>query len=97
MAVRAETKHSVPRVTQAAYRVVFAIATQTEVLVYDTQHWYPICRFKDLHYAPISDIAWSPCGRLLCMSSQDGYITFVRFNDGEVRAAAALCATACSS
>ena len=45
---------------------------------------YPLCRFKDLHLAAISDIAWSPCGRLLAICSQDGYITFVRFDENEV-------------
>ena len=66
------------------YRLVFAIATQNSVILYDSQHMSPFGFITDIHYARISDIAWSKDGMLLMISSTDGYCTFVTFGDGEL-------------
>jgi hypothetical protein len=64
------------------YRVVFAVITTSAVLVYDTQHPYPLARVGGLHLAPINDATWSKDGRLLTICSSDGYVTFIRFAKG---------------
>ncbi|KJE95656.1 chromatin assembly factor 1, variant 2 [Capsaspora owczarzaki ATCC 30864] len=66
------------------YRMIFAIATIDTVLVYDTQQRAPFAMFTNLHYAPLTDIAWSGDGHTLMMSSQDGYCSYVTWKEGEI-------------
>lgn len=66
------------------YRLVFAIATHHSVFVFDTQHTEPIAFLKDIHYTRITDITWSMDGRLLMISSTDGFVTFVTFEKDEL-------------
>ncbi|MCI28817.1 chromatin assembly factor 1 subunit FAS2-like, partial [Trifolium medium] len=40
--------------------------------------------FAGLHYAPVTDITWSPDARYLAFSSQDGFCSLVEFEDGEL-------------
>lgn len=40
------------------YRVVYAVATQDAVLVYDTQQQTPLAVVSNLHYATFTDITW---------------------------------------
>lgn len=47
------------------YRVVFAVATTSSVLIYDTQHLSaPLMKLGNLHYATINDVAWSADGSM---------------------------------
>ena len=47
------------------YRMVFAVATTSSVLIYDTQHLAaPLMKLCNLHYATINDVAWSANGVL---------------------------------
>jgi len=62
------------------YRMVYAVATQDSVWVYDTQQAGPICCFSNLHYASFTDLTWSPDGQLLMMSSSDGYCSTAVFD-----------------
>ncbi len=41
-----------------AYRMVYAVATQDAVLLYDTQQKTPICVVSNLHCATFTDLAW---------------------------------------
>ncbi|GAA5957764.1 hypothetical protein JCM3765_003758 [Sporobolomyces pararoseus] len=66
------------------YRMVYAVATLDSVYLYDTQQEGPICMFGNLHYAPFTDITWSPDGQSLILSSQDGYCSIVAFSPGEL-------------
>ncbi|KAK4773526.1 hypothetical protein SAY87_028545 [Trapa incisa] len=66
------------------YRIVFAVATLNSLYIYDTESISPIAIFAGLHYAAITDIAWSPDARFLAVSSQDGYCTLVEFENGEL-------------
>ena len=59
------------------YRMFFAVATQDAVLLYDTQQTGPIAVFVGLHYAGFTDLAWSPDGQTLMLSSIDGYCSVV--------------------
>lgn len=40
------------------YRLIYAVACQDSVLLYDTQQSGPIAVFRGLHYAGFTDIAW---------------------------------------
>lgn len=64
--------------------MVYAIASKNSVLVYDTQQSYPIATVSDIHYTKLSDLSWSSDGRILIVSSTDGYCTFVQFNENEL-------------
>lgn len=66
------------------YRLVFAIATLNSLYIYDTESVPPIAILAGLHYAAITDIAWSNNARYLALSSQDGYCTLVEFENDEL-------------
>jgi chromatin assembly factor 1 subunit B len=40
------------------YRMVFAVATQDSVWIYDTQQGGPLCCFSNMHYASFTDLSW---------------------------------------
>lgn len=66
------------------YRFIFAVATLNSLYIYDTESVQPIAVFAGLHYAAITDISWSPTGKYLALSSQDGYCSLVEFVDDEL-------------
>jgi chromatin assembly factor 1 subunit B len=53
-------------------------------VLYDTDHNAPIGSISNLHYATITDIAWSFDGSILFMSSTDGFCSMVEFTEGEL-------------
>ncbi|KAI3451521.1 hypothetical protein Pfo_008186 [Paulownia fortunei] len=66
------------------YRYIFAVATLNSLYVYDTESIQPIAIVAGVHYAAITDIAWSPAGNYLVLSSQDGYCTLLEFENQEL-------------
>lgn len=66
------------------YRVIWAVATQNAVLLYDSQHNTPLAYLSHIHYTRLSDLNWSPDGRLLVVASTDGYCSCVTFSPGEL-------------
>jgi chromatin assembly factor 1 subunit B len=66
------------------YRYVFAIATEDSIFFYDTQSIIPFAYVTGIHYSNLSDLSWSPDGRLLIATSIDGFSTFVVFNPNEL-------------
>ncbi|KAG6007827.1 hypothetical protein E4U54_008782 [Claviceps lovelessii] len=66
------------------YRMVYAVATQDSVLVYDTQQKTPICIVSNLHCATFTDLAWSSDGLTLIISSSDGFCSSLSFAAGEL-------------
>ncbi len=40
------------------YRMIYAVATQDAVLVYDTQQQTPLCVVSNLHFTTFSDLSW---------------------------------------
>ncbi|XP_050204251.1 chromatin assembly factor 1 subunit FAS2 [Mercurialis annua] len=66
------------------YRLIFAVATINSLYIYDTESAPPIAIFAGLHYAAITDIAWSSDAQHLAVSSQDGYCTLVEFELNEL-------------
>lgn len=80
-----ETDHSSPiSAFSLPYRMVYAVATQDAVLVYDTQQTIPLCVVSNLHYATFTDLAWSNDGLTLLMSSSDGFCSTLTFAPGEL-------------
>lgn len=66
------------------YRVIFAVATASAVVLYDTQQPMPFGYVSNLHYTRLTDLAWSPKGDLLMVSSTDGYCSIITFAPGEL-------------
>ncbi|KAJ5163076.1 Chromatin assembly factor 1 subunit B [Penicillium coprophilum] len=66
------------------YRIVYAVATQDAVLVYDTQQQTPLCIVSNLHFATFTDLTWSADGLTLIMSSSDGFCSTLAFAPGEL-------------
>ncbi|KAF3073665.1 hypothetical protein CFAM422_003939 [Trichoderma lentiforme] len=66
------------------YRMVYAVATQDSVLLYDTQQKTPICVVSNLHCATFTDLAWSTDGLTLIISSSDGFCSTLTFAAGEL-------------
>ncbi|KAF7840097.1 chromatin assembly factor 1 subunit FAS2-like [Senna tora] len=66
------------------YRIIFAVATLNSLYIYDTESNPPIAIMAGIHYAAITDIAWSPDAHYLALSSQDGYCTLVEFENNEL-------------
>ncbi|TQS32166.1 hypothetical protein Golomagni_07524, partial [Golovinomyces magnicellulatus] len=66
------------------YRIVYAVATQDSVLLYDTQQKTPICVVSNLHCATFTDLAWASDGLTLIISSSDGFCSTLSFSAGEL-------------
>jgi chromatin assembly factor 1 subunit B len=49
------------------------------VLLYDTAQAAPFAVLSHLHYAPITDLAWSADASFLAVSSEDGYCSVITF------------------
>ncbi|WFD42230.1 Chromatin assembly factor 1 subunit [Malassezia psittaci] len=81
---RSTTSDDPPQLFKLPYRMVYAVATQESVWVYDTQQSTPICCLSNLHYASFTDLTWSPDGQVLMMSSTDGYCSIAIFDYNEL-------------
>ena len=66
------------------YRIVFAVATQHSILIYDTQQISPIAAISNIHYTRLTDLAWSSDGTILVASSTDGYCSVIHFQKDEL-------------
>ena len=66
------------------YRMVIAIASLDSVVLYDTQRALPFGFLSNMHYASLTDIAWSKDGKVLAISSRDGYCSLVTFDANEL-------------
>lgn len=64
--------------------MVFAVATKCSVCLYDTQQKMPFGLISNIHYARLTDLAWSSDGRVLVVSSSDGFCTLITFSDDEL-------------
>ncbi|KAG7792686.1 hypothetical protein KL910_000926 [Ogataea haglerorum] len=60
------------------YRMVFAVATQDSVVIYDTQRLKALGIVSNIHYSVITDLSWSSDGQILLVSSADGFVSSVK-------------------
>ncbi|XP_076857729.1 chromatin assembly factor 1 subunit B [Brachyhypopomus gauderio] len=73
-----------PNVFQLPYRLVFAVASEDSIYLYDTQQTLPFGFVSNIHYHTLSDLSWSRDGSFLAVSSTDGYCSFVSFEELEL-------------
>jgi len=66
------------------YRMIFAVAMKSSVYLYDTQQRTPIAIISNIHYARLTDLTWSTDGRILIVSSTDGFCSVINFEEGEL-------------
>lgn len=66
------------------YRMIYAVATEDSVLMYDTQQQTPLCVVSNLHCATFTDLTWSNDGLTLLMTSSDGFCSVLTFAPGEL-------------
>ena len=59
------------------YKLIFAIATSNELLIFDTENNVPISVIGNMHYTPLTDLKWSDDGSLVMVSSTDGFCSYV--------------------
>jgi len=64
------------------YIMVFAIATQDQIIVYTTRSQEPYAIIGNIHYAELTDLSWS--NDKLLASSRDGFVTLVSFDDQDL-------------
>uniref|UniRef100_A0A0N5AQJ7 WD_REPEATS_REGION domain-containing protein n=1 Tax=Syphacia muris TaxID=451379 RepID=A0A0N5AQJ7_9BILA len=62
------------------YRVVWATLTLDAVTFYDSQTTVPFSYLDGIHYNNLSDASWSSDGRILLVSSLEGYCSIIRFD-----------------
>ncbi|EEC20226.1 chromatin assembly factor I P60 subunit, putative [Ixodes scapularis] len=70
--------------SELPYRMVFAVATQNAILLYDTEQSSPFAHITNIHYTRLSDLTWSPDGLVLVASSTDGFCSIITFGEGEI-------------
>ncbi|KAI9004043.1 WD40-repeat-containing domain protein [Gaertneriomyces semiglobifer] len=66
------------------YRHLYALCTSSSLYIYDTSHPTPIGYCGGLHYATLTDVAWSRCGNVCLVTSTDGFVSMVEVPGGEV-------------
>ncbi|SGZ51686.1 CIC11C00000000390 [Sungouiella intermedia] len=64
------------------YKMVFAVATQDSVFIYDTQSLRPIGSLSNLHYLTITDLSWDNDGQHIIVSSAEGFCSVIGFEEG---------------
>jgi chromatin assembly factor 1 subunit B len=72
-----------PELLDLPYKMVFAIGTLDSLYIYDTQDIVPKYAVTNIHFQPITDLAWKGSS-ILAASSSDGYITFCVFEKDEL-------------
>uniref|UniRef100_A0A3B4A585 Chromatin assembly factor 1 subunit B n=1 Tax=Periophthalmus magnuspinnatus TaxID=409849 RepID=A0A3B4A585_9GOBI len=75
---------TLPNVFQLPYRIIFAVASEDSIFLYDTQQTHPFGLVSNIHYHTLSDLTWSRDGSFLAVSSTDGYCSFLSFSPGEL-------------
>ncbi|CAH1154758.1 unnamed protein product [Phaedon cochleariae] len=66
------------------YRMIFAVGTDHDVILYDTQQSVPFARFHEIHYTRLTDLTWSGDGSMLVASSTDGFCALITFEKDEL-------------
>ncbi|CCH41934.1 putative WD repeat-containing protein [Wickerhamomyces ciferrii] len=61
------------------YKMIYAVATQDSVIIYDTQHIKPLGTVSNIHYRTLTDLTWSANGEYLVASAADGFCSVINF------------------
>lgn len=70
----------VPAMLALPYRMLFAVSTIDNIIIYHTQSIMPIAIMKSIHYDSINDMSWMGPNMLMTASS-DGFCSFCRLNN----------------
>ncbi|PIC50864.1 hypothetical protein B9Z55_000016 [Caenorhabditis nigoni] len=62
------------------YRYVWISLNKDAIYFYDSQHNYPVAVVDNIHLNALTDATFSSDGRVLVVSSLEGYCSFVRIN-----------------
>lgn len=73
-----------PPLIDLPYRMIYAIASKSSVYLYDTQQRLPFGSISNIHYSRLTDVTWSSDGKIMIISSFDGFCTLIAFEDGEL-------------
>ncbi|XP_037949975.1 chromatin assembly factor 1 subunit B-like [Teleopsis dalmanni] len=73
-----------PAVIPLPYRMIFAVATKSSVYFYDTQQNRPFAVVSNIHYTRLTDVTWSHDGRIVIVSSTDGFCSLITFEKNEL-------------
>lgn len=57
--------------------MIFAIATDDEIMLYDTNNLKCLMRVKNLHYYTIYDMSWNAKGDKIIICSKDGFLSTI--------------------
>ncbi|CAG8585494.1 16386_t:CDS:10, partial [Dentiscutata heterogama] len=79
-----KSSSNTPPLFDLPYRIIYAVATQDSVFIYDTEQYAPLVIATNLHFATFSDMSWSPDGNSLMLASHDGYCSVMTFREGEL-------------
>ncbi|KAJ3414717.1 hypothetical protein HDV05_006154 [Chytridiales sp. JEL 0842] len=60
------------------------LTTDSSIVIYSTAQPYPVAVLQNLHYGTLTDCSWSADGRVLVVSSTDGFASLVSFGAGEL-------------
>ena len=75
--------NTTPALLDLNYVMIFAIGTNDSVFIYGTDSIQPRYAITNIHYQSITDLAWNG-DKMLAISSSDGYISFVIFEENEL-------------
>lgn len=64
------------------YKMIFAVATQDSVIIYDTVKLKPLGFVSNLHYSTITDLCWNKDGQSIVVGSADGFCSNIAFDNG---------------
>lgn len=64
------------------YKMVFAILTLNQVLIYSTESTLPIAVVSNLHYDSLTDASWNE-DKNLVITSKDGFCSIISFEKNE--------------
>jgi hypothetical protein len=66
------------------YRIVYAVASQDAVALFDTTQAHPLATFTNLHYGTLTDVCWSADGKHLLVTATDGFATMVAISPADL-------------
>lgn len=70
---------TLPNALHLPYRMVFAVASEDSILLYDTQQTLPFGLVANIHYHTLSDLAWYSSTLLYCVLSSVRFHIFLSF------------------
>lgn len=76
-------KSTNPGVFELPYKMIFAVATQDSVIIYDTENLEPMAVVNNVHYSTITDMSWD--GNQVIVLAADGFCSMIKFDNlGEI-------------